>query len=190
MTSIDLRLAALERAQRRSRLLVTGLCLALASLVTLGAGRPSAADPVRASAFELVDEKGVVRGSFMLEDKQHPSLAILDAQGRKRWQILLKDDELFSYMRDNEGRGRITHAIDRANHPHFLLHDKGNKPRIHAAIADSGAPSMMFIHQDGTMPAGLGIHADGRGWMRPEGGSMKPADKPAEAPAAGKDDKK
>src|SRR5690606_29793362 len=98
-SDLALRLAAVERALRRQRALA-GLALAALLLgLTAPASRP-AADPVRAGEFQLVDGAGVVRGSFTLESGLHPSLALLDEQGRKRWQVLLKDDEVFSYMRD------------------------------------------------------------------------------------------
>ncbi len=166
-SELAVRLSVIERSLRGAHtcLALGAVCMVAALLV---AARPAQADAVTATAFRLVDDKGNLRGSFLLEDNERPSLAILDSEGRKRWQVLLKDEEVFTYLRDREGHGRITHAVDRANHPHILVHDKGNKPRIHMAVADSGAPSLIFIHQDGTMPAGVGVHADGRGWLLPE----------------------
>jgi hypothetical protein len=164
---LAVRVLALERSVRRTRALLAVAGVALLA-VTLLAARPGPSrDPISATEFRLVDGKGELRGTFALDDGEHPTLMLLDRQGRKRWQALLKDDEVYTYMRDAEGHGRITHAIDRARHPHFLMHDKGNKPRLHAAVADSGAPSVLFIHVDGTMPAGMGVHADGRGWSLP-----------------------
>ncbi|MEZ5965818.1 MAG: hypothetical protein R3F56_18425 [Planctomycetota bacterium] len=170
--SLALRVQVLERSLRRTRSLLLLGVGAVAGL-TLLAARPlqPAAEPVTATEFRLVDSKGNLRGSFCLLDDQHPSLALLDGEGHKRWEALVKNGEVYTYLRDNQGHGRITQAVDVGDHPHFLMHDKGNKPRLHAAIADSGAPSLIFIHADGTMPAGLGVHADGRGWVLPAAGA-------------------
>jgi len=166
-SDLALRVRALERSLRRARAGLLAVGAGLLAL-TLAAAHPRRrAEPLTATEFRLVDEKGELRGSFGLEGGQHPTLVLLDAEGRKRWQALLKDDEVYTYLRDANGHGRITHAVDKGTHPHFLMHDKGNKPRLHAAIADSGAPSLVFIHVDGTMPAGLGVHADGRPWALP-----------------------
>lgn len=172
------RVHVLERSLRRARIAGALGGAALLAAVLVAAGFGPTREPVTATEFRLVDEAGTLRGSFALDDGTHPTLSILDDKGRKRWQVLLKDEEVYTYMRDSEGHGRITHAIDRANHPHFLMHDKGNKPRIHAAVADSGAPSLLFIHLDGTMPAGMGVHADGRAWSLPER-RVAPAAEPA-----------
>lgn len=187
-TDLAHRVCALERSLRRARLACLAGGASLLAVALIAARPHPGADPVTASEFRLVDAKGDLRGTFALEGGEHPTLAILDPEGRKRWQVLLKDNEVYSYMRDGEGHGRITHAIDRANHPHFLVHDKGNKPRIHMAVADSGAPSLIFIHQDGTMPSGLGVHADGRPWVLPERALPEPAGKaePTEPSGTGK----
>lgn len=162
------RLAALERRQRRLEAVGATLLILLASaLLGFTCAQDAKPEEVQARSFRLVDGTGKVRGEWTLREDGNPSFALLDADQRKRYEIVLKGDEqLFVRMRDRKDVARITHIVD-GDHAHLLLTDRHQKPRVQMAVARSGAPSLVFIHKDGQMPAGLGIHANGEAWRKP-----------------------
>lgn len=174
LAGLQLRIAALERNSRFHRRISLSLASAWVLAIVVAA-RPQATQEksasvtaLRASSFELVDDKGRTRGTWRVEGDTSSSLSLIDAKGHKRFEAAVREDEeVYLHLRDNQGRGRITQAVDRADHPHVLVHDRGNKARVHLAVAHSGAPSLIFIDADGNHSAGLGIHKDGEAWLRP-----------------------
>ncbi|MCA8969450.1 MAG: hypothetical protein KDC95_06690 [Planctomycetes bacterium] len=171
------RLDTVERSARVYRTLSLASFVIVLMAFTIAAARQdepltdatkSRPETVRAGCFELVDGAGVKRGAWTIDDKNSTSFALFDSKGQKRFEAALKGDkEVYVFLRDNSGRGRITHVVDTGDHPHLLVHDRGNKPRVQLAVADSGAPSLIFIDDDGHQSAGVGIHADGEPWALP-----------------------
>jgi hypothetical protein len=164
------------------------------------AAAAKAAETLRAKGFVLVDDAGKPRAELAMV-KGHPSLALLDVDGTRRAHLSLLDGTQPSLMiTDDKGANRISFMVDAMGHPHLLMADPGQKPRVHMAVSERGAGSLMFIHLDGTMPAGIGLHADGRAWVRSGADAakdQKPATRPAEvapekpvAPEKGKDEPK
>jgi len=166
--SLRVRIEALERQNRRLASRIASVLGLLSVSVFLACAVQSERSSVsKASAFQLVDEDGKVRGEWKLTDEGDPSFTLLDDEKRKRYEILLKRDEaVFVRMRDRNDLTRITQIVDETNHPHILLTDVSQKLRLQMAVAGSGAPSLVFFHADGQAPAGIGIHADGRPWLR------------------------
>jgi len=163
------RIDTLERRNRATELrYAAGACLALlvAFLACASQGEGSLVQSAR--AFQLLDAAGEVRGEWRITDEGDPSFALLDDEQRKRFEVLLKRNEAVHLrMRDRDDQVRISQIVDGASHPHILLTDATQKLRVQMAIAGSGAPSMVFFDAEGESTAGVGIHADGRAWLRP-----------------------
>ena len=205
LDSLLLRVDRLERQNRRLRRTMTAAlgALLVVPLAAFAVRAPQQPGPVKASRFELVDQNGKVRGELGFSEKLQPQLLLkdgvekevaqlgvddygspqfllMDSKYIKRVKLAInKDTETLAILADKNGYSRISMAVDGGEHPHFLMHDKGQKPRIQMAVADSGAPSLVFIHVDGMMSAGLGIHENGRPWVRPEHPGEQPASQPA-----------
>ncbi len=157
------RVAQLERRGRRTTLALVGM-LGLGALgATVVAPR---VEVVQAERFEVVDQEGEVRGSFGVDDVGSPRLSMKDAAGKERVAAYLKGQETYLVLRDAKGLTRIGLSIDSGPHPHVVLTDKDQKPRAHLVLGDSGHGSLIFVHEDGRMPAGLGADRDGKPWLK------------------------
>jgi hypothetical protein len=187
------RLECLERANRRWRtigtmLVAVALCSSLIAWMAQDP-QPGAKKPrLEADCFALVDDQGKTRAEFKLQADGSPGLFLHNSEGKTRIKVAInKDQESLLILADHEGNTRLGMASDSSGVPHLILSDKFQKPRAHMAVSQRGAPGLLFIHEDGEMPAGIGIHADGKPWLRPE------ADKQEAKDAGGKkedDDKK
>jgi hypothetical protein len=171
-------LARLDRLERRCRRL-RGAMLAVLGLgiaVPLLAWRSTDPKVVQAERFELVNADGKLLAEWKIDQSGLPFFELRDANEKPRFRMKIGrggTEPIFS-MHDAEGMQRSSFAIDGPGNPHLVLQDNGQKPRLHMAVSSAGAPSLVFIHADGTMPAGLGIHANGKRWELPaEAGDVK-----------------
>ncbi len=169
------RLADIRKGTLRSAFWVGaggGLILSLAVTITalqmFGHDAGSGNSVVKAQGFVLEDEQGKPRSSWIM-DKKGPRLQFFAEDGKKRMSLYLMEDgkngPIFSVYDDSEML-RAAMTVDISGNPHFLLSDPGQKPRLHMAVSRTGAPSMVLIHKDGQMPAGIGVHANGQPWYR------------------------
>ena len=129
----------------------------------------------RAPAFVLVDAKGGERATLRLAKDDSPRLCFLDGNGKTRIEIGLKGTEPVVILKDGNEQHRAGIAIDTSNQPHLILSDEKQKPRLHLSVSKEGAPALLMIHADGNQAAGLGIHADGRPWLRPAPATSQPS---------------
>lgn len=167
---LEERLRLLERRSlRQSRMLLAITCGAVGILLAAagyGCRDTASADVVTAKAFRLVGEKDAVLGRFEIDRHGGPEFELRDRAGKTRIRLRIdRGAEPIISVHDDKGTPRATVAVDGAGNPHVILNDKGRKPRWHAAVSPRGAPSLVFIHLDGRMPAGIGIHADGKPWI-------------------------
>ncbi|MCC6673202.1 MAG: hypothetical protein IT458_19205 [Planctomycetes bacterium] len=125
-------------------------------------------DVIRSRRFELLDGDGKVRARLGPGERGETELVVLDPTGRVRTRMGLNaQQESVLSLHDAEGKTRLALVIDEGSSTQLLLLDPGQKPRLHLAVSQRGAPGILFVHSDGTMPAGLGVHADGRAWALP-----------------------
>ena len=158
-----------RRSLRQSRALLATTCAAVAILLAAAKDAPrdpAGPDLVTAKAFQLVGGKDTVLGHFAIDRHGHPELELRDRAGKPRIRLRIdRGREPIVSVHDDKGTPRATLAVDEVGNPHVILSDKGRKPRWHAAVSPRGAPSLVFVHVDGRMPAGIGIHADGKPWI-------------------------
>lgn len=171
-TGLHARLDHLERSQRSLRRWLLGLVLGAGAMLSL-AWRPQ--DPVqpqevRGSRFVLVDAKGKEHASLEVVNDA-PRLFMRDKHGKVRIEIGMRGLEPIAVLKDGDEGQRVGIAVDGAGLPHLMMTDKERMLRFHLALNDEGAPSLLMTHKDGQHSAGLGIHMDGRPWVRPTAGA-------------------
>lgn len=139
-------------------------------VLALLAQDPAAAPPEDAHvrSLEIVDSQGRARLRLGLDERGGPELRMSDEQGRTRLRAAIHgNSEPIVILHDDEGRQRISLVVDKTGNPFVLLARRGGKPAAQLAVSTLGAPSLVFTHEDGATNAGIGQHADGRGWTLP-----------------------
>ncbi len=163
-----------QRSQRHRRFAgaaligLLGVPLLAAFLQDPATPKPAAstdvADVVRAKGFELVDDKGVVRGRLGFHKDGGSELRLFDAAGKVRARLgIHKDSDPLLTLVDGEDHNRVSLIYD--SNPHIVLHQKGGKPIVHLTAGETGAASLLFTHVDGNHNAGIGIHTSGDGFL-------------------------
>ena len=160
------RIAGLERrVQRLATVLWSGAIAVLALPLLAFATRP---DGVVASKFTLVDERGGVRGVWEARAAEggDPRLEMRNGDGKKQLDLSVTRQTAMVVLRDEQEHNRVGMAVE--GFPHLLMHDAGQKPRIHMTVGKGGGPTLLFIHADGTFPGGIGVEGDGTPWIKPD----------------------
>lgn len=169
---------ALETSARRQRRVAIGATVVLGGALLLSFRAQDRAEPAaesRARHFVLVDAKGNERATLSTDKNGAPRFVLRDEAGKKRIEIGVRNGEPIVVACDGQERHRIGIAVDGGDNPHLVLNDSGQKPRLQLAVNAFGAPALLMTHEDGTHPAGLGIHADGRPWLRPAPAASQPS---------------
>ncbi len=165
------RLADLERSNRRLRRAVTALTLFFVGLTCSAfviQTTPAVTDEVIAKKFTLVNTEGKRKAVWETTGElELPALVFYGHEDKARIEVSVQPNEAMLVLRDLKGRNRVGMAVDK--YPHLMLHDDGQKPRIHMSVGHSGASSLLFIHKDGSFPGGMGIKGDGKPWIKPDG---------------------
>lgn len=163
------RLAELERRCARARRLAAGSLLVALALPTLAFLPQSAQstprnDVIQAHGYEVVNADGKVRARLALDASGSPELRMFDSRDRARIRVgIHKDSEPLITLIDEQDKNRLSMVY--SGDPHFVLSQPGGKPTVHMTTASTGAASLLFTHVDGHHNAGIGIHADGRGFL-------------------------
>jgi hypothetical protein len=105
LAALEYRLASVERANLRLRTSVAVTLLVMAGLLVAGAG-PSArvADVISAGAFDLVDEKGVVRGSLSARGDSGVALTVFGDDGAKATALHVMASDPYLALVDGSGK--------------------------------------------------------------------------------------
>lgn len=129
----------------------------------------AAASDLRARSLEIVDDQGRARLRLGIDERGSPELRMLDVEGRTRLRTAVHGgDEPVVFLTDSDGKNRLALVVDKAGTPFVLLAQAGGKPAAQLSVSQLGAPSLVFTHTSGAMNAGIGQHADGTGWIKPE----------------------
>ena len=130
---------------------------------------------LRARSFVLVNPKGNERATLSTDKNGAPRFVLRDEADKKRIEIGVRNGEPILVACDATEHHRIGIGVDGGDNPHLILNDPNQKPRLQLSVNAFGAPAILMTHEDGTHPAGLGIHADGRPWLRPAGAASQPS---------------
>lgn len=171
VTALAARLTRLEAAKRRSDRIAAfaaaGLLLVpLLAFHTQDQGKP-APGKLSATSLAIVDSRGEERLVLGLDEKNQPRIEMRDAAQKPRFVTQMRNDEVLMMLKDGAGETRLGLAVDSGKHPHVTMTDGEKRLRLHATINHEGAPSVLLRRADGSIGAGLGVHADGRPWQVP-----------------------
>ena len=142
MTTEELEIGV-ARLERQRRWHVVALALAVAGVAVAMPGDEGA---IRASAFELVDDAGRMRGALHFEDGQ-PLLVLNDEDGRARLQAYHGPEATGIYVLDGEGTPRIGIAQFAHGGGGVALH--GPESKGAAVLYLKGSGSLRFFDIDG-----------------------------------------
>ncbi len=161
-TDLEVRLARLERSQRRLRCLVATMIALIVGAISLGAtATPQHPGTIVAESLHLVDKQGQVRilinpraGVSLLDERRRPRAVLsvdntgpglaLYGQTSKAGAIFnVNDDGPAIAMRDNDGNTRALLTTG-AQGAALIMSDEGANERI-ALLQHGDQPSLSFI---------------------------------------------
>lgn len=167
ISQLTARLAELEQRCARARRLAAASLIAALALPTLAFLPQDAArkpEIVQAHGYEVVNTDGKVRARLALDTTGSAELRLFDSRDKARVRIgIHKDTEPIINLIDEQNHNRLSLVL--SGDPHFVLSRPGGKPIVHMTTATTGAASLLFTHIDGHYNAGIGIHADGKGFL-------------------------
>lgn len=148
----------IQTLEMRSRLLL-GALLVTMSLSLLGAAPPADLEDatVRASRFELVDAQGRVRGELSLRDGA-PVFSLLDESGRDRLSLNHDAGGTALFIRDQDDVVRVGVAQFAHGGGGFALHGPGSKGA--AVLYYDASGSLSFYGPDGSTTLRLPEESD------------------------------
>lgn len=188
LEQLEQRIAALERANRRMRLLGIAVGATGAGLALLGAAQPANKPPeeIRARRFVVEDEHGVVRAQLGITKQGASVLALCDEAAKPRLLLrVIKEQGPEITLRDEKGSDRAsfyfsaadgspgldfydpsslraTLNISQNGWPGLRLLDKEGKLRAAIAVDDSGTPGLTMRDGKGGLRTFLTLLEDGR----------------------------
>ena len=171
------RVRALEATLRRQRCAAIGAAVVFGATLLLAFRAQDRAESVaelRARQFVLTDLKGAERATLSTDKNGAPRFVLRDEAGKKRIEIGVRNGDPIVVVCDGAEHHRVGIGVDGGDNPHLILNDSGQKPRLQLTVNGLGAPAILMTHEDGTHPAGLGIHADGKPWLRPAAAASQP----------------
>lgn len=173
LSSLSRRLDSLERSNRHLR---RGLGTAIAALLGLTAlaasgGQSSrvladlSVEELKVKRIELLDSVDKPRARLAMEGANKAALTLLDPDGKPRLELSCDDRNALLLFKDLEHKNRAGIAVD--SFPHLMLHDSDQKPRIHASVGVTGAPSIVLLDRLGQFNGGMGLNGSGKPWVKP-----------------------
>jgi len=165
-----IRMASIERQNRRLRLTILSLGLCGLAVLLVGQTRPAETTPdrvLRARQFLAVDEAGVVRGEFGVHDGA--SLLVLnDAKGKQRASLVVPPDGKPSFrLLGNDDIPRLVLKISEGERGESLaalqLVDSIGLARAVLSLARDGWPNLQLRgeHNKAHGSMSLGVGSDG-----------------------------
>lgn len=115
--------------------------------------------------LELLDSADKPRARLAMDGANKAALTILDLDGKPRIELSCDDLNALFLLKDEKLKNRAGIAVD--SFPHLMLHDADQKPRIHASVGISGAPSIVLLDRSGSFNGGMGLNGSGKPWVKP-----------------------
>ncbi len=179
---MDDRIRSLQVSCRRAQLLSATCFLGMLTLLFAAwTSAPRSNDKVTAEVFQLLDDKGEVRGEWKVEGGAG-HFELRDSNGTPRFAVYMKRGAACVTLFDSKHKTRLGLTVDPAGHPQVILLDKGQVPRLHMTLGSEGDGNLRMIDEKGHVPVGFGLMPDGKPWLRPSkdhdgGGWGKPPKK-------------
>ncbi len=133
-----------------------------------------AGETVTASKFVLMDNKGKLRGMFIVSDDGDVTFAMLDKNEKPRISQLVSDDTASVVISDRRTKPRISLTTGGREHPGAVsVFDSRERPAALLAVGENNFP-LMTLTRDGKICNVMGVNKDGQSVIslsHPEGGS-------------------
>ncbi len=143
---VSVRLARLEAAHGRLRLLAAGLGVAV---VLLGVVLPMTRRTVSAGNY-LLTADGQTRASLTMTPAGGPALALYDGEGRIRISLSMRQDGSPDItLTDDAGRIRAALAVGREGVPNLYLTDDFGGVRAALGVPSDGLPALVLLGESG-----------------------------------------
>jgi hypothetical protein len=178
IASLSRRLDLLERSNRTLRRGLAASLTAVAAVFAVAAtseaprGRSDALSAVdltveelKVKQLELLDSADKPRARLAMDGANKAAFTILDLEGKPRIELSCDDLNALILLKDLELKNRAGIAVD--SFPHLMLHDADQKPRIHASVGVTGAPSIVLLDRSGKFNGGMGLNGSGKPWVKP-----------------------
>jgi hypothetical protein len=147
---MELKLADLQRSNRRLRVMIGALALVGGALITMAQASSSGSEVVEARQFVLRDDSGRVRAVLGTTPDGAAGLNLDDASGKTR--VALDVDYAGSPgldLFDQNGKRRALVSLSSNGEPGVGLYDSEGKLRTSVDIPAVNTPGLSFYHEDG-----------------------------------------
>jgi hypothetical protein len=145
----------LEKLERRNRLLLIGLVLAVAVFVLGALADEKTFNIIRANRFILEGENGKLRAVLEVDKSGSTSLSMRDENEKIRTILSVSKDELGLYLYNENEKPRTILSMSK-NEPGLMLLDENGKERAMLSIKNN-SPGLSMFDADGKNRAMLRI---------------------------------
>lgn len=144
MQTIEERIEALERSNRRLRGAAVVCGMLLVGVLVVGVNTENESDEmIRATGFVLTDAKGEVRGVWGASDGT-AALMMTDARSNGRLTLSVEaDGQSLIMFYDDQNRVRSSWMVANDGDATFALHDTRGTARLGATVEENGATIQM-----------------------------------------------
>jgi hypothetical protein len=147
---LEVKLAAIQRSNRRLRFMIGALLLAGGALITMAQAGSGVSETVEARQFVLRDSDGKVRAAFGTSPDGAVGLSLNDASGRPRLTLdVEKSGSPGLDLYDQDGRRRAMIALGQEGTPGVGLYDAAGKLRTSLDVPAANTPGLAFYHRNG-----------------------------------------
>ena len=160
VSSIESRLARLERQNRLLKRAGAVVAVAVACVLLTGQGAGGGGQPVKASGFLLVDAKGKTAGMWGFGADGSPTFQLFDSTGKPRVGISVIGDKVPSLaFTDTGGNLRAITKVVEDGSPTLQLYDE-KIPRIGLSVLRNGEPTMVLLDKNGKTRTFIKVQRD------------------------------
>jgi hypothetical protein len=150
LSRLELKLAALQRSNRRLRLMLGALVLTGGALMTMAQSNSGVSEALEARQFVLRDSSGKVRAALGASPDGAVGLSLHDASGRTRVSLDVEDSGSPGLdLYDQDGKRRALLALGQEGTPGVGLYDAGGKLRTSLDVPAANTPGLAFYRRNG-----------------------------------------
>ena len=154
---MELKLADLQRSNRRLKAIIGALVLVGGAFFTMAQASSSGTEVVETRQIVLRDDSGRVRAVLGTTAEGAVGLNLDDPSGKTRVTLDVDNDgspglDLF----DQNGKRRAIISLGKNGEPGAGLYDSEGKLRTSLDIPSADTPGLAFYHEDGKPASGVG----------------------------------
>ncbi len=147
---LELKLAELQRSNRRLRLMIGALVLTGGALMTMAQSSSGVSESLEARQFVLRDDSGRVRAALGSTPDGAVGLNLDDASGRTLITLDVEGNGSPGLdLYDHTGKRRAIIALAQQGTPGVGLYDAHGKLRTSLDVPAANTPGLAFYHENG-----------------------------------------